>query len=137
MTDSQLLPSVPDREVVRRREERSKQKMKTNFDKRHGVVTLPSLQSGDKVWIPEFETSGTVIEETHPRSYRVQTEKGVLRRNRKDLISLPEGGESPEEQTTENIEPQSLRGSNTSNTQITTRSGRVSRAPERLMSVSK
>ena len=65
MTESQLLPSVPDREIVRQREEQIKQKMKENFDKRHKAIPLPSLQKGDEVWIPEFETSGTVIEETY------------------------------------------------------------------------
>ena len=132
MTEAQLLPSIPDREIVRQREEQSKQKMKKNFDKRHKVVTLPSLRKGDEVWIPEFETSGTVMEETHPRSYRVQTPRGALRRNRRDLISLPNDGDSQDEQTTENIEPQVRRESDGR----VTRSGRVSKPPDRLMTVS-
>ena len=89
MTEVQLLPSIPDRDIVHQREEQSKQKMNENFDKRHKVITLPTLKKGDEVWILEFETFGTVIEETHPRSYRVQTARGALRRNRRDLISLP------------------------------------------------
>ena len=74
--------------------------MKENFDRRHKVIPLPSLQRGDEVWIPEFETSGTVIEETYPRSYRVQTSRGVLWRNRRDLVSLPKEGEPQDEQMT-------------------------------------
>ena len=35
MTGAQLLPSIPDREIVHQREEQLKQKMKENFDKRH------------------------------------------------------------------------------------------------------
>ena len=85
--------------------------MKENFDKRHKVITLPSLEKRDEVWIPEFETSGTVIEETHPRSYRVQTPQSVLRRNRRDLVSLPNEGDSQDEQMIENTKPQSQRES--------------------------
>ena len=81
--------------------------MKENFDKCHKVVTLPSLRKGDEVWIPKFETSGTVMEETHPRSYQVQTPRGALRRNHRDLISLPNEGDSQDEQTPKNTEPQS------------------------------
>ena len=94
VTETQLLPSILDRELVRQREEQSKQKMKENFDRRHKAIPLPSLQKDGKVWIPEFKTSGTVIEETrYPRSYRVQTPTGVLRRNRRDLVSLPKDSE--------------------------------------------
>ena len=136
IAEEQLLPSVPDRDLVRKKEEEAKQKMKKNFDRRHQVVSLPTLQTGDKVWVPEFETSGTVIEETHPRSYRVQLPTGILRRNRRHLISLPEGDESPPEQPIEDAESQSTRESgNNTETEVTTRSGRVSKPPDRLMTV--
>ena len=114
-----------------RQREQSKQKMKENFDKRHKVVTLPSLKKGDEVWIPEFETSGTVVEETHPRSYRVQTPRGALRRNRRDLISLPNEGEPQDKRTPENTEPQSRESDGR-----VTRSGRVSKPPDGLMTIS-
>ena len=132
MTETQLLPSIPDRETVQRREEQLKRKMKENFDKHHKVVTLPSLKKVDEVWIPEFETSGTVMGETHPRSYRVQTPRGALRRNCRDLISLPNTGDSQDEQTSENTESRSQRESDGR----VIRSGRVSKAPDRLMTVS-
>ena len=96
------------------------------------MVTLPSLKKGDEVWILEFETSGTVMEETHPRSYRVQTPRGALRRNRRDLIPLPNTGDSQDEQTPENTESRSQLESDGR----VTRSGRVSKPPDRLMTVS-
>ena len=136
VTETQLLPSIPDRELVRQREEQSKQKMKENFDRRHKAIPLPSLQKDGKVWIPAFETSGTVIEETqYPRSYRVQTPTGVLQRNRRDLVSLPRDSEPQEEQTTQNNESQSQTEFD-DNTRVTTCSGPVTKPPERLMTVS-
>ena len=44
VTETQLLPSILDRELVRQREEQSKQKMKENFDRHHKAIPLPSLQ---------------------------------------------------------------------------------------------
>ena len=95
--------AIHSREIVCRREQ-SKQKMKENFDKRHKVVKLLSLRKGDEVWIPEFETSGIVMEETYPRSYRVQTPRGALRSNRRDLISLPNEGDPQDKRAPENAE---------------------------------
>ena len=70
-----------------------------------------------------------MIEETHPRSYQVQTPRGALRRNRRDLISLPNEADS---QATENTESRSQRESDGR----VTRSGRVTKPPDRLMTVS-
>ena len=96
-----------------------------NFYECHKVITLPSLRKGDKVWIPEFETSGTVMEETHPRSYRVHS--GGIR----DLISLPNESDPQDKPTPDNAETQSRESDGG-----VTRSGRVSKPPDRLVTVS-
>ena len=41
-----------------------KRRQKENFDRRHGARTLPTLSPGDKVWVPDQEAEGRVIEET-------------------------------------------------------------------------
>ena len=77
-----------------------------------------------------------MIKETrYPRSYRVQTPTGVLRRNRRDSVSLPRDSEPQEEQTTQSNESQSQTEFD-DNTRVTTHSGRVTKPPERLMTVS-
>ena len=64
---------------------------------------LQPLQLGDTVWIPENKSNGTVVEQSNTRSYIVQTQDGTIRRNRRDLIVMPESQESDstEEQSTE------------------------------------
>ena len=52
-------------------------------------MSLQPLHSGDIVWIPENDSEGIVVEETSPRLYRVQRQNRTLRRNRRDLILMP------------------------------------------------
>ena len=47
LTENQLIPSIPDMEMVRKKEEQIKQRMKKNFDARHKAITLPMLEKGD------------------------------------------------------------------------------------------
>ena len=91
---------------------------------------------GEHVWIGDHKAEGTVIHETAPRSYNVSTpDGGILRRNRRHLTQLPvtESSTPPEQ------EPQVTQPTVTSTQTdagkdgtITTRSGRVSRRPNRL-----
>ena len=112
-------------------------RMKRNFDKRHGARNLKLLRPGEMVWIPEREAGETVEKESSIRSYMVQTEDGMFRRNRRDLILMPNTAEAQPSANTENRradqsdQHQVESPSRTDDTK--TRSGRVSKPPDRLM----
>ena len=110
--------------------------MKRNFDRRRSAKNLKPLSSGDTVWIPESEAGGTVERESGTRSCTVRTEDGTLRRNRRDLILMPNTAEpqlntNSESNETEQTDHQVENPSTTDGTR--TRSGRVSKPPEKLM----
>ena len=86
---SSLIPSVPDRELLREKDEHYKIHQKQNFDNHHGVRELPQLQPGDAVWLPDRNSEAVVLEQVNHRSYQVQTPEGTYRRNRRALIQLP------------------------------------------------
>ena len=84
-----LHPSVPNYVQLRAMEQRDKQKQKTNFDRRHASRPLQQLMPGDQVWIDDQNLRGSVVKEYSPRSYLVDTERGILWRNRRQLKFLP------------------------------------------------
>ena len=134
ISKEQLQPSLPNAANLRRKERKMRNRMKRNFDKRHGARNLKPLSPGDTVWIPEREAGGTVEKESSTRSYTVQTEDGTLRRNRRDLILVPNTAEAQPSTNTESSladQPQVESPSATDGTK--TRSGRVSKPPDRLM----
>ena len=49
---------------------------------------MKPLQTGDQVWIPEFQRQAIVLCEVSPRSYLVQPPGGRMRRNRQQLTFL-------------------------------------------------
>ena len=56
------------------------------------------LRKGDNVWVQDQERDGIVVEKTScPRSYLVETEKGIIRRNRSALVSTQFPAKSIEE----------------------------------------
>ncbi|ELT94916.1 hypothetical protein CAPTEDRAFT_192194 [Capitella teleta] len=60
------------------------------YNKRHGVVSLPELKSGQRVFVPDRKESGVVIDANEtPRLVVVQVGKRVIRRNRHDLCVPP------------------------------------------------
>lgn len=87
---SQLLPAWPDMAEVRRKEEENKNNQKKYYDKHHGVQNLQPLEMDKRVFIPDLKVYGTVNKEAEePRSYRVDTPSGEIRRNRGDLKPIP------------------------------------------------
>ena len=84
-----LHPSVPNYAQLRAMEQKDKQKQKTDFDRRHASRSLQQLMPGDQVWIDDRNLRGSVVKEYSPRSYLVDTERGILRRNRRQLKFLP------------------------------------------------
>lgn len=84
-------------------------KQATHCNLCHHSRTFQELTSGQNVWITTEKAPGTVLGTVNmPRSYLVENEKGILRRNRIHLRAIVNSSEA------------------------TTRSGRVSRPPERL-----
>ena len=93
-----LMPIVPDllkkrvteKDVtqIREWEDQHRKKQTDNFNKRHRATDLSDLAPGTKVWIRDQDVDGYVVQNSHPRSYSVKTDKGVIRRNRSALVSV-------------------------------------------------
>ena len=89
-TIAQRKPHIPDLTLVRTKDKKMKQRQKKDFNSHHGARELPPLQPGDHVWIPGRESEAEVEEEVAPQLYQVVTGEGTFRRNRRDLILLPD-----------------------------------------------
>ena len=124
--DNQLKPSVPDYAEVREKEVKRKTDNKTNFDVRHGADLLDPLDPGQSVWIAGRRDSGIVVQPTEaPRSYLVSTPTGIVRRNHQHLTTIPEDNSCSDT---------ARAGSDVTVRSQTTRSGRTSVPPKRLIS---
>jgi len=95
MTRRQRQPEIPKLEEVKERHALLKTTQKHNFDNHHGTRELPSLDSGQLVWLPESGVTANVEEQVAPRSYLVNTLQGLVRRNRHDLIQIPNNLNTP------------------------------------------
>ena len=151
-TRAQREPRIPDVTKVQARDKQSKARQKRNHDTLHGARELQPLIPGDKVWIPQRQSEGEVQGEVAPRSYSVESGGETIRRNRRDLIRLPqsESGVTPsepgEQSDAEPGEQAQMEDSNTNNSndsnrlidtnstaqQTVRRSGRHSRPVDRL-----
>ena len=108
---------------------------------RHFAKTLSDLSPGERFWLPNQRTEGTVLDNVGtPRSYAVETPNGELRRNRRHLNPLPDSPEAGNQrdsavpdQALPSIKINSPIQTPTSITpRRTTRSGREMRLPERF-----
>ena len=88
-TRAQRKPRIPDLSLVKTEDQQIKRRQKKDFDSHHGARELPPLQPGDHVWVQGRESEAEVEGEVAPRSYQVVTGDGTFRRNRRDLIRLP------------------------------------------------
>ncbi|KAK7105840.1 hypothetical protein V1264_017168 [Littorina saxatilis] len=93
-----LIPQTPVAKDFKERDRQAKQQQKENYDRRHGVQSLPTLEPGETVKIKidgedGWRQSGRVVEQCATRSYVVQTPTGRLRRNRRHLRRAPTGEE--------------------------------------------
>lgn len=86
-----LQPAWPDLQLVRSTDAKTKENYVRNYNSRHSAKPLPELQPGHSVSVKLDIKKGwtepaTVLQKCDsPRSYLVQTESGVLRRNRRHL----------------------------------------------------
>ena len=53
VTRNQLIQKLPDRTLVRKRDEQEKQRQERSFNKRHRARELSELDPGDIVWVPD------------------------------------------------------------------------------------
>ena len=89
-TIERLKPKLPDIIVFQEREEKIKLKMKSDFDTRNRAQTLPVLNTGDIVWLPNENTEASVMEKVGPRAYTVVIPKGILQSNRSQIRVMPQ-----------------------------------------------
>ena len=138
-TIAQRKPKIPNLTSVRAKDKKSKARQKQDFDSHHGARELPLLQPGDQVWVSGRETEAEVQGEVAPQSYVIETEDGTFRRNRQQLVRLPNSetentsGLHDRAETTEPIEESTSNESSESIVPpLIRRSTRHSRPPERL-----
>lgn len=100
--DRHYTPSWPRHQSVKNNDDRAKASHKYYYDQRHGVRDLPPVTTSQKVLVrtdqdKSWSTPGTVVKPADtPRSVILQTDQGgVLRRNRRHLLSIPEPARSP------------------------------------------
>ncbi|KAJ3661862.1 hypothetical protein Zmor_006241 [Zophobas morio] len=89
-----ILPSQLNKAVnaklVFKREDKAKDKSIDQFNKRHRARNLSELKQGDSVWVIDLRIYGKIIEVLRePRSYMVETNFGIYRRNRYHLVPAP------------------------------------------------
>ena len=90
-----LDPKWPDLRKVASREKSIKHKQKQYYDRRHRSRSMRILCKNQNVWVKDQRNTGTVQSESKfPRSYHVQTDQRIIRRNRPFLSALPEESKS-------------------------------------------
>lgn len=94
----EILPMFPDKlnEIAnfhnnfQRKRQQFREKMATNYNKRHKTIDLSDLNVGDMVWVINLRKYGMIVREAkEPRSYFVEVEGVNYRRNRWHLIPAP------------------------------------------------
>ena len=90
VTLSSLNPGWTDITKLKKDEQKKRQRLSWNFNKRHRAQHLTSLTPGDHVWIKDRKKKGMVIRQAKaPRSYVIHTPRGILRCNRNHLVTTP------------------------------------------------
>ena len=89
--ESTLMPQVTGTHTISERDRVAKARHKRYYDQRHGVKPLRTLHSGQRVLLKDDEEKGWVRagyikRQLHDRSYLVQGDQGLYRRNRKHLL---------------------------------------------------
>ena len=140
-----LSPRTVDQQLIVAREHDYKQHMKTDHDRRHNARLQSELSPGDNVHIKDLERTGTVTNLLPGRSYEVESNSRILRRNRRSLALLPNTDNPPVVSTTQTPHHDAVVGRPNPDTNLThtlpeqtytvnnpRRSTRVSKPPTRL-----
>lgn len=133
--EKSLVPRWPNLEEFKRADRQGRLKQEARFNRRHLARPLPFLSQGQEVWITTDNIPGAVLRQAEtPRSVLVQTDRGVFRRNRFHLRAVGNPPETPPVPDPGPLQADTQPGPQQTDTQsvTTTRSGRVSRPPDRL-----
>ena len=95
----QLTPQVPNLNDFKQKEAAARINQKRNFDNRHKVCEMKPLTLGTTVFITDMKCRGKVIEKNNtPRSYLINTQKAVVRRNHSQLRIIPNNAVKQDEE---------------------------------------
>ncbi|UYV66350.1 K02A2.6-like, partial [Cordylochernes scorpioides] len=131
-----LNPRFVDSQTLKRKEGRRRKDMKSRYDRRCGATDMEELSEGDTVWITDMRIWGIVKKKAStPRSYRVDTPVGTLRRNRfhlrkGDTVQYPADPSTPTFSGEDLVENEKTPvvdypSNDSEDGQIRTRSGRI------------
>ena len=133
-----LQPKLPNKRTLQSKEDDMINKQKANYNCRHRARNLEPLLPGETVWLPDRESSGTVVEESSSWSYTVQTPNGQFQRNCRHIIATLSNSTSELPPSAETIPTNNDLPTNSNNqqdsTHTRTRSGRMSKPPDRFIS---
>ena len=87
----QRLPTVPNYPEAAERDKVEKQRQAMNYNQRHAAKELPVLLLGSSVYVPDRRVPGKLYQPA-TRSYLLQTDEGMYRRNCRHLIEIPRSG---------------------------------------------
>lgn len=86
---SQLDPVLPDGKAFASGDREKRRSDTENYNRCHRGKFLSALSPGERVWVTDRKTPGTVLQKhATPGSYLVDLPQGVVRRNRHHLIPL-------------------------------------------------
>ncbi|GBM09226.1 hypothetical protein AVEN_226721-1 [Araneus ventricosus] len=92
MTKKSFMSKIPEAEDIRRKEFKYGVNQKKYYNKHHRVKDLQGLEPGQVVWITDQRSYGRIkAKHAAPRSFLVETPRGIIRRNRFHL--RPSSGE--------------------------------------------
>ncbi|KAK6490724.1 hypothetical protein HHUSO_G5370 [Huso huso] len=110
--EKNLNPKWPNFKLIRKADDKAKESYRRFYNRRNSAKELPELRPGDKVAVKLDGERGWVNTATvlrlagTPRSYLVQMDRGILRRNRRHLRLIKENFSHLEEQEEESEEGQ-------------------------------
>ena len=92
-----LMPRNTTRSDIAEREEARRLTTKQHHDQYFKAKELPELKPDDLVFIRDSRKDGMVVKNVAPRSYQVQTDTGIVRRNRGALVDMQDAATKPKE----------------------------------------
>ena len=90
LAPEKLKPELVGVEQLKKNEQKYKCQQTQDYNKRHRSTRLFDLSPGETVWLPEMSSPAVVVSKSpKPRSYIVKTERGTVRRNRRQVVPSP------------------------------------------------
>lgn len=93
-----LMPHKTDRSHIVESEGARRQATKLNHDKHFRAKELPELKPDKMVYIRDSQKDGMVVKKVAPRSYQIQTDTGIVRRNRSALVDMEQSANNTKEE---------------------------------------